>query len=171
MEDQTKTVQALQKAMKMEIDGKQFYLKAARNSQNELGKALFLALAGEEDLHLLKFKKIFETIKAQKKWPRIRITPHAARDLKTLFAAASADVHSASSEIEAIQTAMTMENQTRDFYQEQAETAGFAVEKHYYTLLAGEESAHHAALLDYYEYLSNPGQYFTLKERHSLDGG
>ncbi len=66
---------------------------------------------------------------------------------------------------------MTMENKTRDFYLEQATKASFEAEKKYYEALAEQESAHHASLLDYYEYLTDPAGWFTIKERHSLDGG
>ena len=47
--EQDKTLEALQIAIQMEIDGKEFYLKASRESSNELGKKLLQALAGEED--------------------------------------------------------------------------------------------------------------------------
>ncbi|MBE9482265.1 MAG: hypothetical protein IMY88_01140, partial [Chloroflexi bacterium] len=43
--EQDRTVQALQVAIKMEIDGKEFYLKASRESSNELGKKLLESLA------------------------------------------------------------------------------------------------------------------------------
>jgi rubrerythrin len=171
IDEQANTVKALQTAMQMEIDGKQYYLKASQASRNGLGQKLFQTLSGEEDLHLRNFEKIYQAIQTKKQWPPIQITPHSGRDLKTLFAEATDGVNSTTSELGAVQTAMAMENKTRDFYRQQGEIASFEAEKKYYSLLAGEEGAHHAVLLDYYEYLSNPGQYFTLKERQSLDGG
>jgi rubrerythrin len=214
MEDeQSATVKALQTAIQMEIDGKQYYLKASQNSRNGLGQKLFLTLAGEEDIHRRNFEKIFMAIQSKKQWPGVESTSHAGGELKklisettrdggerktlfseatrdgggvrtpiseanrdsgerkTVFSEASKDIQAAASELEAVQTAMAMENKTHDFYKQQAETSSFEAEKKYYSLIAGEESAHHAALLDYYEYLNNPGQYFTMKERQSLDGG
>ena len=41
---QEKTTQALKYAIQMEIDGKEFYLKASRESGNELGKKLLESL-------------------------------------------------------------------------------------------------------------------------------
>ncbi len=168
--EQSNTVKALQTAIQMEVDGKEFYLKAGRASANELGQTLFKTLAGEEDLHLKRFEQIYETIEKRKQWPQVEIPPHPL-DLKTVFSEASEHVHATGAELEALQTAMVMENKTYDFYTRQSETAGFPAEKDYYQRLAGEERAHHAYLMDYHEYLTNPGQYFTLKERHSLDGG
>jgi rubrerythrin len=164
------TVQAVKTAIQMEIDGKEYYLKAAQASKIDLGRQLFRSLAAEEDIHRQKFEEIFRTIQAKKAWPELKFTPHG-KEMQTLFAGAAASVKATSSEVDAIKTAMEMENKTRDFYQERAGKASFDAEKQFYLALVGQESTHHAMLLDYFEYLQNPGQYFTMKERHSLDGG
>jgi rubrerythrin len=168
--DQTMTLQAIKTAIQMEIDGKEFYLKAAEASTNDLGRQLFRSLAAEEDIHRVKFEEIFRAIGAKKAWPGLKLTPHG-RELKTLFTGAARNVKAAKNELDAIRTAMEMENKTRDFYQERAGKASFDAEKQFYLALVGQESTHHALLLDYFEYLQNPAQYFTMKERHSLDGG
>ena len=56
---QEKTTQALQYAIQMEIDGKVFYLKASRESGNELGKKLLESFAEQEDYHRRKFEQIY----------------------------------------------------------------------------------------------------------------
>ncbi len=169
--EQTQTVEAVRTAIQMEIDGKEFYLKAGQASQNELGGKLFRQLASEEDIHRQKFEQIYKAIQAQKAWPVVDFTPHGGKELKTLFASASENVKSSTSELDAVQAAMAMENKTRDFYRERAQKASFGTEKQYYETLVKEESAHHAVLLDYFEYMKNPAGWFTMKERHSLDGG
>lgn len=171
MLEQSYTIEAVKTAIQMEIDGKKFYQQAAQASKNDLGKKLFRQLAEEEDIHRQKFAAIYKTIQAKKSWPEVDIQPHGGQELKTLFAGASKNIQSSDSELEAVQTAMTMENKTRDFYREQARKSSFAVEKNYYQTLEKEESVHHAVLLDYYEYMKDPAQWFTMKERHSLDGG
>ena len=168
--EQSKTLDALQTAIKMEIDGKTFYLKAAESSSNELGAKLFKTLAKEEDSHRLKFEAIFKALQAKKDWPKIEFE-HAGQDLTTLFATASRKMKSTASETEAVQKAMLIENKTRDFYQARALEASFDAEKEYLITLAGVEATHHQVLLDYFEYLKNPADFFTMKERHSLDGG
>jgi rubrerythrin len=169
--EQSRTLEAVMTAIQMEIDGKDFYLRASQASGNPLGARLFSTLAKEEDSHRLKFKAIFEAIQAKKAWPDVDLRPQAGRELKTLFAAAPEQLTLKSSELDDVQTAMDMENKTLDFYREQAGRATFKVEKDYYLTLAGEETAHHKALFDYAEYVKNPADYFTMKERHSLDGG
>ncbi len=56
--EQDKTLKALQIAIQMEIDGKEYYLKAGQESSNELGKKLLESLASEEDTHRQKFEEI-----------------------------------------------------------------------------------------------------------------
>jgi rubrerythrin len=171
MSEQSQTVAAVKTAIQMEIDGKTFYQRAAQASPNALGKKLFRQLAAEEDIHRQKFEEIFKAIQSRKPWPDIKITPDKGKHLQTLFSSASKNVQSSASEMEAAQTAMNMENKTRDFYHEQAQKANFAAEKDYYLALEQQESSHHAALYEYYEYLKDPAGWFTMKERHSLDGG
>jgi rubrerythrin len=171
MTEQSGNLKALKTAIQMEIDGKRFYQKAGKTSGNELGRKLFQSLALEEDIHRRKFESIFKALQAQQTWPEVEFTPLQGKDLKTLFAAAIPGVKAAEGETEAVQTAMEMENKTHDFYTEQARQSSLDMEKKYYTILAGEESAHHAVLLDYFEYLKNPADWFTIKEHHSLDGG
>ena len=84
MSEQMQTVEAVRTAIQMEIDGKEFYLKAAQASQNSLGKSLFQQLAKEEDIHRLKFEEIYKAIQANKAWPEVDITPHGGKELETL---------------------------------------------------------------------------------------
>lgn len=169
--EQNRALEAVKIAIQMEIDGKQYYLKAGQSSNDALGKKLFQQLAEEEDQHREKFEEIFHALEKQKAWPTVDFKPQNRKAVKTLFASASESVKPSASELEAVRNAMTMENKTRDFYQEQAKKATFTAEKTYYDLLVQEESVHHALLLDYFEYINNPAGYFTIKERHSLDGG
>jgi len=48
--------EALKKAIQMEEEGKQFYLKVAKEAKNLLVKKVFEQLAQEEDLHIKKMR-------------------------------------------------------------------------------------------------------------------
>jgi len=173
--EQENTVAGLQTAIQMEIDGKKYYQEMSKSGGNELGVKLFKQLAIEEDYHRQKFEAIFKAIKAEKGWPEIKFAGEQGKTVKNLFAQATAKIAERAkaplSELKAVEKAMEMENKTHDFYKERAAKGAFEAEKKYYEMLAGEESAHHAVLLDYYEYIKNPVDWFTMKERHSLDGG
>jgi rubrerythrin len=71
--EQALTVAALEASIKLEIDGKEYYLKMSGGSGNEMGKKLFKSLAAEEDQHRLKFERIYKTIAAKESWPELKI--------------------------------------------------------------------------------------------------
>lgn len=174
-QEQDKSVAALEKAIRMEIDGKEYYLKASEKAGNELGKKLLRSLAAEEDLHRKIFEDIFESIRKKQGWPRREFHADGGRALRTVFAAAidnmERDVTSLAEELDAVQTAMAMENRTYDFYRERSRKAAHDAEKQFYEALAAQEEVHHRVLSDYYEFLNNPSAWFVRTEHPSLDGG
>ena len=173
--EQNKTLEAIQTAIQMEIDGKEFYLKASRESSNGVGKKLLEQLAAEEDIHRKKFEEIYTAISNKKAWPAIDFQPDGGKGLRTIFAKAieepGSDIKAAATELDAVQTAMDMENKSYDFYKRQSEKAAYDAEKNLYETLAAVEKEHHMVLLDYYEYLKDPAAWFVEKEHSSLDGG
>ncbi len=173
--EQDKTLGALKQAIQMEIDGKEFYLKASQASNNELGRKLLQSLAIEEDQHRQAFEEIYNTISDQKDWPRTDFQPDGGRGLRTIFARAieekESGIKAMPTELDAVETAMAMENKTYDFYKSQSQTATHDAEKNFYEALASQESEHHRILLDYFEFLKNPAAWFVQKEHPSLDGG
>ena len=173
--EQDATLAGLQTALQMEIDGKEFYLKASKASKNKLGKELLKKLAAEEDIHRGVFKNIYNAIKNKKDWPDIKFQADGGQGLRTVFARAlenvSKDVESVSAEIDAVKTAMDMENKTLDFYNSRSKQAAYDAEKQLYESLAVQESEHHRVLLDYYEFLKDPAAWFVQKEHTAVDGG
>jgi rubrerythrin len=174
-DEQDKALEALQTALKMEIDGREFYLNASKRSNNKLGKELLKKLAAEEDLHRDVFQDIYNTIKSQKGWPDDeKFRTDGGRGLRTVFARAleamDNDIKSIPTELDAIQTAMDMENKTLDFYNSRGSQAAYDAERRLYEELAIQEGEHFRVLLDYFEFLKNPAAWFVQKEHHSLDG-
>jgi rubrerythrin len=170
--EQDKILQILQLAIKMEQDGKKFYLRVSRESQHQLGKELLETLAGEEDIHRQQFEEIFEAIRQKKSWPKTDFHPDKGKTIKTIFAKAVKETNpSTVTEQDAIKVAIDMENQSYDLYKNQAAVAAAASEKSFYEALAAEERGHQVALTDYLEFLQEPADWFVMKEHHSLDGG
>jgi rubrerythrin len=173
--EQNKTLKVLQIAIRMEIDGKEYYLKASRESSNELGKKLLGSLATEEATHRRKFEEIYSAIQSKKAWPTTDFQPDGGKQLRTIFARAteemSSSIKSLATELDIVQTAMDMENKTHDFYKIQVGNATYDAERGFYETLAAEEREHHLVLLDYYEYLKDPAGWFVRREHPSLDGG
>ena len=174
-DEQKKTLEALRIAVQMEIDGKEFYIKSSQASSNKLGKNLLQSLAKAEDAHRLRFIQLYEAVRDKNAWPKAITKPKAAKDLKTVFSAATekmaARTEPLASELEAVQTAMKMESKTFDFYSARAAKTGSDTEKGFYKAIAAEERQHHLALADYQEFLKNPAGWFVKHEHPSIDGG
>ena len=172
--EQDKTLDALQIAIQMETNGKEYYLKTSRESNNELGKKLLESLATEEDIHRQKFEEIYNAIRSRKAWPVSDFQPDGGKKLRTIFAKTTeemgSNIKSLTTELDAVQTAMSMENKTYDFYKSQRGSATYNAERDFYETLAAEEREHHLILLDYFEYLKDPAGWFVSKEHPSLDG-
>jgi rubrerythrin len=170
-----KMLEILQSAIQMEMDGKEFYQQASQKSSNKLAKELFQRLASEEDDHRGKFEEIYEALKKGQDWPAVEPPSEEGKRLKSIFAEATKELGSeikiAQSELEAIETAMSMELKTYDLYRSRGEQSTFPLEKRFYQALAAEERGHHLALLDSYEYLTDPAGWFTVKEHWTLEGG
>jgi rubrerythrin len=173
--EQDNALEALKIAIQMEIDGKEFYLKASRESTNELGKKLLESLAGEEDVHRQKFTEIYNALRDKNTWPAVDFQPNGGRRLRTIFARATEEMGSSekapATELEAVKTAMDMENKSYDFYINQSKNTTSAVARDFYETVSAEEREHHIILQDYYEYLQDPAAWFVKKEHPSLDAG
>ena len=173
--EKDKTLEGLRIAVQMEIDGKEFYLKASRASSNDMGRKLLESLSVEEDLHRQKFEQIYEALQQKKSWPNFEPAADFSRHLKTLFARQAEEIGTSitapSTELDAVETAMDMENKSYDFYKSRSKIATYTAEKDFYEAFAAEETVHHRLLRDYYDYLKDPVQWFTQKEHPLLDGG
>jgi len=173
--EQDATLEGLQTALQMEIDGKEFYLKSSKASKNELGKELLKKLAAEEDIHRKVFQNIYNTIKNKKAWPDLKFNGDGGKSLRTVFAVAlevmDKSVNSMPEELDAVNTAMDMENKTYDYYNNRAKQAAYDAEKQLYESLAMQESEHYRILLDYFEFLKDPAGWFVKTEHTSVDGG
>jgi len=174
-DEQTKTIEALQLSIQMEIDGKAYYQKASQKSGNKIGRDLFQWLAAEEDNHRRRFEEIYKAIETKRTWPKISIEPAKREGISTLFAKAmdtsESYLKTLPTELDAIAKAISMENKTHDFYKSQSSKATHSTERGFYEALATEERGHYLALIDYREYLLDPAGWFRKMEHHSLDGG
>lgn len=172
--EQARTIKLLQLAVQMEVDGKEFYHKASRKSSNKLVKELFHYLADQEDVHRKKFEEIYKALKRGQSWPDAEAQTVKEGKIASLFAEATKALGSkfniAESELQAIKTAIDMEIRSYNLYHTRSAESTLPIEKRFYKALAGEERGHHLALLESYEYLSDPAGWFTRKEHWSLDG-
>ena len=171
MTEQTRTQKALQTAVGIETEGKAFYLKAGKESTSDLGKKLFTKMANDEDRHKRAFESIYDSIRLKHAWPQKPLDFTRGEKVNSVFSNVNPSAKPAASELDAARTAMEMEQKSINFYRELAKGAADATEKSFYEALTGEEQGHYLALVEYQEYLTDPVDWFTTKEHHSLDGG
>jgi rubrerythrin len=173
--EQDKILEALKIAVDMENEGKEFYLQESRKSCNEVGRKLLESLALEEETHRQKFVELYEAVKNKNRWPETGFRPEKGKKLRELFTqtckVTGVDIKPASTELDAINLAIDKEKKSYDFYNHQSQNAIYDGERDFYKDLAGEERAHELILVDYSEYLTDPVDWFTMMEHHSLDGG
>lgn len=174
-DEQTKTLRGVRDAIRMEEEGKKFYIKAGDECTNETGKALFECLAAEEDKHRQRFEKIYRSIEEKKGWPDMKLRPAGRIKLRNVFlgaegAAATVSKKEEKGALNAVAKAMDLENKTLSYYKKQAEKATCEAERQFYNELVAEERGHYLALVDYREYIIDPAAWYQKAERWSLDG-
>lgn len=170
--DQEATLKALETALQMEIDGKEFYNRAAASSSSEIGKKLLSTLAAEEDIHRKAFASIYESMREKKGWPDVSYHTDGGANIRTVFNDAIKNkekLGALTTEMEAVVTARQMEAKTFDFYTSQAETSTDPTQIEFFKQLAAQEQEHNLVLTDYYEYLQNPESWFVKMEHPTLD--
>ena len=168
-------MEALEIAIKMELEGKEFYRKASEKSRDPLGTELFAKLAEIEDRHAETARRLHDSLKGGGAAGGVDISADQGKPLKSLFAKATKDLERSQqviqTEIEAIKVALGMEEKSRKFYEEHSTKAKRSLEKRFFRLLAAEERDHYLTLTDYQEYLTNPAGWFAKAEHISVDGG
>ncbi len=131
--EQDKTLEALQAAIEMEIDGKECYLEASKQSSNEVGKNLLQSLADEEDIHQRKLRDIYEAIRSKKAWPATDFRSDQSSGLMSTFAgtceAVGGSANSAACDFDAIKAAVEKEKKSYDFYNRQSQNAIYDAER------------------------------------------
>ncbi|RMF93276.1 MAG: hypothetical protein D6734_10500 [Candidatus Schekmanbacteria bacterium] len=172
-------IEALKIAYQTELDGYDFYQKSAKKCKNRLGKVIFDSLAKEEHGHITMIKQIWDSLEKDEKWPELpkpekdeRVMPMEFDSIfkeaeKELDKNAAADAD----DIEAIKIAMDIESKGYDFYKKHEEEADNELEKEFYSRIAEQESNHYKILEETFEYLSNPSEWFSKKERPIFEGG
>ena len=173
--EQDRILQAIKIAMEMDLDGEECYLAANKDSTNEAGRKLLQPLAEEEDSNRLTFEKIYNSIRKGRDWPSIDLGEDKTGDIRNTLVetcqALAVSVSGTFSELDAVKVAIDKEKRSYDFYENQVRNAVYDNEKEFYETLAEEEREHELALLDHYDYLTDPAAWFVKTEHPSLDGG
>jgi rubrerythrin len=159
--DVTAALQALQQAMKIEQDGRQFYLAAAERTKNPTGQTLFRQLAKDEEEHYRLLKGQFDALNDGKPWVAYPQAATDVADLKPIFPSSPEAFQKAvgphATDLEALWTAMGTESNSYDLYRRAAEQVQSPAAQGMYRYLANFERNHYNLLLLNYQTLMNTG--------------
>jgi len=168
-------LKALEIAIKLEEDGKKFYMDAREKATSTFAKDMFESLAKDEDVHLEKVKEVYQNLKEGRRWPK-RVT--SLGDVVKIKAVFPKDVKGvditekdSSGSIKVLDIGIKMEEKSIELYNDLSDKASDPFEVRFFFALAHEERGHYLSLWDYREYLKDPAGWFGMKEGFRLDGG
>ena len=155
--------EALDKARKLELDGIEFYTKAAQRCGVPSGKRMFESFAGDERRHLTIIGEVAQGLGVD-----VEKMPMPRDEMRTLFSDAEVqigeDTEASADEEEAVRIAMGMETESYRLYKGAAEKARDDVTRRLFERLAREENQHYEMLENTLEYLSDNQKWFLSKE-------
>ena len=157
-----KALNALSQALKLEQQGRDFYLKAAEETVDEKGKALFLSLADDEVKHADMVQRQLHALEGDGAYvllPNLKAKPIDAG--AALFPPERAKVEGKvgvnPSEVDALHVAIGNEIQSFNLYKQAAQETTDQAGRQMYTWLAQAEMGHFNLLMSNYESLVSMG--------------
>ncbi len=140
---------AIKGAIKLEIDGREFFNHAADIAQSERGKKMFQWLANEETRHLEVFGNLFSSILKGEDWKKYVDAANLggkAPLVKKLEESLKAQGDRAKGEIEALRIGMELERDAIGFFQDAASKAGDPKAAGIFSKISKEEEFHYDIL-------------------------
>ncbi len=172
--DAKERLNALEVALNNEKTEREFYLKHAARTKNEVGKRMFQQIADDELEHYNRLKELHDKWEKSEKWPEsvpLQVNATHVKDiLKDVVAKVGKEAEKDTDDIEALEIATNFEDKGVSFYSKLAESVENPKEKEFFKLLSGIEREHFLSLKETLEYLKDPAAYFVEMEKHSLDG-
>jgi len=172
-----KDLKILQAAIKMEEDGRRFYLKSSKTAKNAVAKKLLTSLADQELIHIERIKEISYGLKEDLDWNDFAktITKDAKKKLSLVFkplsAAEKKKLKADPSNLAAITIAMEKETKSYDYYDKQARSTNIRIAKVFFERLKKEEERHYELLEEAYSLLSDSASWFVKREGRVMEAG
>jgi len=167
----TKSINALKKAIQLEKDGIDFYLKSAKKTKNIFTKKIFEELAREEENHIKAINRIYEDLKNNSikiEW----VTAESKDNIEKVFQDALVEkAIKSKGDLEALNLALDFENKSIKYYERLAKNSKDNFERRFYFTLSYEERGHYLKIMDSIQYISDPTGWYYVKERSMVDGG
>jgi rubrerythrin len=166
-------LKALQDAIQMEVEGRQFYLEAAKKVQNEGVRRILEYLAESEVYHIEKSQEIYQNLQKENRWTEelAEFKPPKSEPYACVMALTKAgEGVGGKDDLEALRTGIKMEECSIDYYTKLAKETDIPLARRFFMSLAHEERGHYMMLLDMHNYLSDPADWFYVHQMSHTDG-
>ena len=173
MKMQEYMLQALQDAVQMELEGRQFYLEAAKKVQSAGVREILAYLAESEKYHIEKFNQIYQGLQKDPTWTEslAAFKPPKHEPYVCVMAMAKDDQASGGQDdLAALRTGIKMEECSIDYYTKLAKETNNPLARRFFMSVAHEERGHYLMLMDMHNYLSLPEDWFYVKQMSHVDG-
>jgi len=160
----------IKEALKLEINGREFFNRAAELTHNELGKKMFRKLADDEVKHLAEFSKLFSTAMGGEDWKK-HIKPEELKKESEVIEGLIARMkrEESASELEGIRIGMELENKAIEFFKRSAEEVTDPGAREILNQICEEERFHYDLLQAQYDSVTHDGFWLDSAE-FQMDG-
>lgn len=166
-------LKALKDAIQMEVDGRQFYLEAAKKVKSEGVREILDYLAESEVYHIKKFNEIYQSLQKDPSWTETLAEfkpPHSEPYVCVMAMSKEDQGVGGKDDLEALRTGLKMEQCAIDYYTKLAKETPIPLARRFFMSLAHEERGHYLMLLDMHNYLTDPADWFYVTEMGHVDG-
>lgn len=169
MKSSIESWQAIETAIQIEKDGLEFYTAAARQTADPSGKKMFQSLARDEAAHLKLFEAVHESLRKDGNWlsPKQVAAIGPKRPARPPIFPTGNEIKGMQvpeRELAALQRGIQAEEDSISFYSEARDKTDDPDGKALYSYLIEQEEGHRAILQGEYDYLTNTGFWFDIRE-------
>jgi rubrerythrin len=162
----------VREAIKLEVNGRQFFEHAEEISGKALGKKMFKKLANDEVRHLKEFSDLFSSILGSDDWREFvnqeeKGSSSLIQELKSRIE--NSEKEKGSGELEALRIGMELERNAIDFFEKASRETAVPKAREICLKISEEEKFHYDLLLAQYDSVSNSGFWLDVAE-FQMDG-
>jgi len=160
----------VREAIKLEIRGREFFLRAAEVTQNALGQKMFKRLADEELKHLEAFSRLFSAVMQSDQWKKA-VAREELEGKSEVIDGLVARMKRAEgqSEIEALRIGMELELKAIEFFKGCADKGDDPAAGDIFTRISDEEKFHYDLLQAQHDSVTGSGFWLDSAE-FQMDG-
>jgi len=176
--EMTKSLDALNLALRTEEEGYKLYRSGAANSQNELVKNVFTQLFKDELMHMDLIKRFYASLNKSGSWTELSEEEKNYKGLrgkiKTIFSQSLSEMETgkekiSDTDLEVYQKAIVVEKNGVSMYAALYDESQDEKAKKFYAFLRDMEQDHADVLDNTYQYLKNPDNWYLNQEGWTLD--